>query len=69
MPELYRRNSVWGDTPLELRKRNQPRRCQCGECRECQELARWDRIFSEKFADPTYYNERPPRSSSALSSL
>jgi len=25
-------------------------RCTCGSCRECLENAKWDRIFSEKFA-------------------
>lgn len=31
------------------------RRCQCGKCVQCLENARWERIFAEKFADPTYY--------------
>jgi hypothetical protein len=30
-------------------------RCRCGECFACRENARWERIFQEKFADPTYY--------------
>lgn len=30
-------------------------RCKCGQCRQCLEDARWERIFAEKFADPTYY--------------
>jgi hypothetical protein len=30
-------------------------RCKCGHCRQCLEDARWERIFAEKFADPTYY--------------
>jgi hypothetical protein len=29
--------------------------CKCGRCRRCLDNARWDRIFSEKFADPGYY--------------
>jgi|HubBroStandDraft_6_1064221.scaffolds.fasta_scaffold1276848_1 hypothetical protein len=29
--------------------------CQCGHCRRCLDNARWDRIFSEKFACPEYY--------------
>ena len=32
------------------------RRCQCGKCPLCRENARWDRIFLEKFADPSYYS-------------
>lgn len=32
------------------------RRCRCGICPTCQDNARWERIFAEKFADPTYYS-------------
>jgi len=31
-------------------------RCHCGECRNCQENARWERIFQEKFANSDYYH-------------
>jgi hypothetical protein len=31
-------------------------RCQCGQCRTCQENARWERIFQEKFANSDYYH-------------
>ena len=31
-------------------------RCQCGQCRNCQENARWERIFQEKFANSDYYH-------------
>ena len=31
------------------------RRCRCGHCPQCLDNARWERIFAEKFADPTYY--------------
>jgi hypothetical protein len=41
-------------------------RCQCGACALCEENARWDRIFHEKFADPTYYSRRTIRSESPL---
>ncbi len=44
-------------------------RCQCGECRECRENARWERIFTEKFADPNYYALRIPSAVSPLTSL
>ena len=39
-------------------------RCQCGQCRHCVDNARWERIFTEKFADPNYYTLRlmPTRS-------
>jgi hypothetical protein len=32
------------------------RRCRCGVCAGCKDNARWERIFAEKFADPTYYS-------------
>lgn len=41
------------------------RRCHCGVCPRCQEDARWERIFQEKFADPYYYS-RPLRRASSL---
>ena len=31
-------------------------RCSCGVCARCRDNARWERIFREKFADPSYYN-------------
>jgi hypothetical protein len=31
-------------------------RCRCGQCRSCQENARWERIFQEKFANSDYYH-------------
>jgi hypothetical protein len=41
------------------RRRASPsRRCVCGSCYTCRENARWERIFQEKFADPTYYDRR-----------
>jgi hypothetical protein len=40
--------------------------CRCGECRECAENARWDRIFNEKFADPEYYSREYIRYESPL---
>ena len=43
------------------------RRCQCGGCATCQENARWDKIFNEKFADPNYYKPQPVRHTSSLS--
>ena len=45
------------------------RRCKCGQCSQCQEYARWDRIFQEKFADPNYYTQIRYRYSSALCDL
>jgi hypothetical protein len=47
------------------RKQN---RCACGVCPSCLENARWERIFSEKFADPNYYRARPTTLGSSLNS-
>jgi hypothetical protein len=44
-------------------------RCKCGQCGQCLENARWERIFAEKFADPNYYTRRVVRCSSPLSSI
>jgi hypothetical protein len=41
-------------------------RCRCGQCRQCLDNARWERIFNEKFADPYYYDPRPVRHASSL---
>ena len=45
------------------------RRCQCGVCHQCQEDARWERIFAEKFADREYYKRDFVRVLSPLSEL
>ena len=42
------------------------KRCRCGTCQRCQEEARWDRIFNERFADPNYYKDRPQHFGSSL---
>jgi hypothetical protein len=42
------------------------KRCRCGACPRCQEEARWDRIFNERFADPNYYKDRPTQFGSSL---
>jgi hypothetical protein len=40
--------------------------CRCGSCKWCVDNARWDRIFNEKFADPTYYGTLSVRHGSTL---
>ena len=52
---------------VALPKRLRRPGCNCGTCRGCQENARWDKIFNEKFADPTYYERREPGFASPLS--
>jgi hypothetical protein len=39
-----------------VRSRRASGRCHCGQCRNCQENARWERIFQEKFANSDYYH-------------
>ena len=39
-----------------VKTRRSSGRCQCGQCRNCQENARWERIFQEKFANADYYH-------------
>ena len=51
---------------LKIPGRAVGRRCACRQCAVCRDNARWERIFQEKFADPTYYSPRPPRRGSSL---
>ena|ERR1700761_1516929 len=51
---------------ITLPKRLQRPGCRCGSCSTCLDDARWDRIFNEKFADPTYYKGRMPSHASPL---
>ena len=44
-------------------------RCQCGQCRQCLDNAKWERIFAEKFADPYYYTDPVSYRGSSLTSL
>jgi hypothetical protein len=45
------------------------RRCKCGSCPKCQDNARWERIFHEKFEDSEYYELRPLPLTSPLDKL
>ena len=40
--------------------------CECGKCKWCLDNARWERVFEEKFADPTYYGSIKIRHNSTL---
>jgi hypothetical protein len=51
-------------------KRNEPKaNCRCKQCAACLDDARWERIFQEKFADPSYYGRNQHRTSSPLVDL
>ncbi len=52
-----------------LSKVRQRQHCRCGACKWCLDNARWDRIFNEKFADPTYYTTQRLRYNSSLAGL
>ncbi len=52
--------------PGPAERRAARRNCECGVCARCVENAKWNRIFTEKFADPDYYKPRPLRSGSSL---
>jgi len=49
--------------------RDRRMRCKCGQCPQCLDNARWERIFAEKFADPDYYARRVTHIASPLTSL
>ena len=42
--------------PRVIKSRRSTGRCHCGQCRNCMENARWERIFQEKFANSDYYH-------------
>ncbi len=56
--------------PAQARGGHQGRRgrqyCQCGHCKWCVDNLRWERIYNEKFADPTYYSHVMVRHNSTL---
>ena len=58
-----------GSRPRERAAARWKQRCHCGLCRQCLDDARWERIFTEKFADPEYYTRRHVRCVSPLDSL
>jgi len=58
-----------GSQPERRSSERRRPRCHCGQCRQCLDDARWERIFAEKFADPEYYTRRHVRCTSPLESL
>jgi hypothetical protein len=50
----------------QTNRRNAAAHCRCGHCPMCAQNARWERIFLERFSDPTYYAPRPVRHMSSL---
>ncbi|MFN7997550.1 MAG: hypothetical protein U0Q18_28285 [Bryobacteraceae bacterium] len=75
-PPIARRITAHSPRPMEAspkpseRPRRGASRCHCGQCRNCVENARWERIFQEKFASSDYYSsEIRIRYSSPLASV
>jgi hypothetical protein len=50
-------------------RQHRSRACSCGSCGRCRDNARWNRIFDEKFADPSYYGSVPVRHNSSLAGI
>jgi hypothetical protein len=50
-------------------RHSRSRVCSCGACGGCQDNARWNRIFDEKFADPSYYGGIFVRHNSSLAGV
>jgi len=59
--------SLPGEEPGTRQYRS--RVCACGGCARCQDNARWNRIFDEKFADPSYYGGIFVRHNSSLAGV
>ena len=53
----------------EQKRPDRSRPCTCGACPRCQDNARWNRIFDEKFADPSYYGRVSIRHNSSLAGI
>ena len=65
-PKRRRRRADAVRPEEQARVARSTRRCQCGRCLQCLDNLRWERIFNEKFADPTYYGPLVMRGSSPL---
>ena len=67
--ESIYQKSFAGEIPAANQQSHRKRHCKCGQCRDCIEDARWDRIFAEKFADPNYYGRLRLRRESPVNSF
>lgn len=68
-PAVVRNQGATYARAIQLPKRLKTSRCRCGVCRACTEEARWEKVFTEKFADPTYYSDRAPKFCSPLAHI
>ena len=64
-PVRVRRGALDAAQPAS---RDRKMRCKCGQCQQCLEDARWERIFAEKFLDPNYYTGPVTHMASPLTS-
>lgn len=53
----------------EQTHQSRSRLCSCGTCGRCRDNDRWNRIFDEKFADPSYYGRVSIRHNSSLAGV
>jgi hypothetical protein len=51
-----------------LLRKAQRLHCKCGQCQQCLDNERWERIFTERFADPDYYTRPVTHIASPLTS-
>jgi hypothetical protein len=55
--------------PPPVKRTSTGRICACGQCARCLDNARWNKVFEEKFADPSYYAGLSVRRQSSLARL
>jgi hypothetical protein len=67
-PERSSRDRAPAVSPVKPARGYKAPRCTRGcTCRTCSDNARWERIFQEKFADPSYYSNPTSHNGSSLS--
>jgi hypothetical protein len=59
-----RQSAVAAQARVDLSLVRRRKHCKCGHCRWCLDNARWDQIFSEKYAAPGYYRLKVRHNSS-----
>jgi hypothetical protein len=65
----HHRKKIFPKPDLYVLPIRKTRMCKCGICFTCKDNARWERIFAEKFADPSYYSNLTMRGGSSLQAL
>jgi hypothetical protein len=70
LSELQQRQDVVA-APIarQIKRGGLKSRCSCRTCATCADNARWERVFNEKFADPSYYQPRVVTLGSSLARI